>query len=277
MRGETLADFLDHAALASDTDQYDPEARVTLMTLHAAKGLEFPLVFLAGLEEGLFPHSRTLLNPEELEEERRLCYVGITRAMNTLVLTRAQYRRRYGNDAPESTVPSRFLEEVPSQLIENLGGRSPAWSVPAYSFGGRRLQGAGNAQEFESRHYNYEDESQEPPSSPNQGTGGSRPARDSVENIARFFGGKFGTAPQKPPMGGRPGASRPGLSRPAMELPEPAGERGLRKGQRVRHAKYGEGTVLLREGDGEQAKLTVMFHQHGMKKLVEKFANLEKL
>src|ERR1019366_3594332 len=72
VRGEILAEFLDHAALASDTDQFDPDARVTLMTLHAAKGLEFPLVFLAGLEEGLFPHSRTLMNPEELEEERRL-------------------------------------------------------------------------------------------------------------------------------------------------------------------------------------------------------------
>ena len=95
-RGETLAEFLDHAALASDTDQFDPNARVTLMTLHAAKGLEFPLVFLAGLEEGLFPHSRTLSSPEELEEERRLCYVGMTRAMNTLILTRAHYRRRYG-------------------------------------------------------------------------------------------------------------------------------------------------------------------------------------
>ena len=121
MRGETLAEFLDHAALASDTDQFDPDARVTLMTLHAAKGLEFPLVFLAGLEEGLFPHSRTLQNPEELEEERRLCYVGMTRAMNTLVLTRAHYRRRYGNDAPEKSIPSRFLEEVPNQLVENLG------------------------------------------------------------------------------------------------------------------------------------------------------------
>jgi DNA helicase-2/ATP-dependent DNA helicase PcrA len=126
VRGETLADFLDHAALASDTDQIDPNARVTLMTLHAAKGLEFPLVFLAGLEEGLFPHSRTLNNPEELEEERRLCYVGMTRAMDTLILTRAHYRRRYGNDAPEMSIPSRFLEEVPPGLIENLSGRGAA-------------------------------------------------------------------------------------------------------------------------------------------------------
>ncbi len=115
-RGETLAEFLDHAALASDTDQFDPNARVTLMTLHAAKGLEFPLVFLAGLEEGLFPHSRTLSSPDELEEERRLCYVGMTRAMNTLILTRAHYRRRYGADIPEASIPSRFLEEVPPQL-----------------------------------------------------------------------------------------------------------------------------------------------------------------
>ena len=83
-RGETLAEFLDHAALVSDADQYSAEARVTLMTLHAAKGLEFPLVFLCGMEEGLFPHSRTLMDPAQMEEERRLCYVGMTRAMDTL-------------------------------------------------------------------------------------------------------------------------------------------------------------------------------------------------
>ncbi len=114
-RGETLAEFLDHAALVSDADQYSAEARVTLMTLHAAKGLEFPLVFLCGMEEGLFPHSRTLMDPPQMEEERRLCYVGMTRAMDTLILTRARYRRRYGNDMPESSTPSRFLEEVPSE------------------------------------------------------------------------------------------------------------------------------------------------------------------
>ena len=102
-RGETLHEFLDHAALVSDADQYSAEARVTLMTLHAAKGLEFPLVFLAGMEEGLFPHSRTLTDPTGLEEERRLCYVGMTRAMDTLVMTRARYRRRYGNDMPEAS------------------------------------------------------------------------------------------------------------------------------------------------------------------------------
>ena len=110
-RGEALGDFLDHAALVSDADQYEAGQQITLMTLHAAKGLEFPLVFLVGMEEGLFPHSRTLMNPDDIEEERRLAYVGMTRAMNTLILSRAQYRRRYGTDMAEPSVPSRFLEE----------------------------------------------------------------------------------------------------------------------------------------------------------------------
>ena len=263
-RGETLADFLDHAALASDTDQFDPEARVTLMTLHAAKGLEFPLVFLAGLEEGLFPHSRTRNNPEELEEERRLCYVGMTRAMNTLILTRARYRRRYGNDAPEMSVPSRFLEEVPPALIENLSSRTPGWGGGAYSYAQRR-----NAPgEFGERHFNYEDESQETPRMTRGGGGGSKsqaPDAGSIDNIARFFGGKGGAV--------KAGS----LARPATEIPAASGAAGLKKGQRVRHGKYGEGTVLMREGEGEDAKLTVMFMRHGMKKLMEKFANLERI
>ncbi|HTD56163.1 MAG TPA: UvrD-helicase domain-containing protein, partial [Silvibacterium sp.] len=121
-RGETLAEFLDHAALVSDTDQYKADSHVTLMTLHSAKGLEFPLVILAGLEEGLFPLSRTLNEPDQMEEERRLCYVGLTRAMDTLILTRARYRRRYGNDMPDTSLPSRFLEEIPTHLIEDLSG-----------------------------------------------------------------------------------------------------------------------------------------------------------
>jgi DNA helicase-2/ATP-dependent DNA helicase PcrA len=275
-RGETLAEFLDHAALASDTDQFDPNARVTLMTLHAAKGLEFPLVFLAGLEEGLFPHSRTLSSPDELEEERRLCYVGMTRAMNTLILTRAHYRRRYGNDVPEMSIPSRFLEEVPPQLVENLGGRSPAWSTSAYG-AGRRHRHGGDA---EGAHFNYEDESQEIPRSLAAGSSshpGSPPkskgvrtpppegSPDNIANIARFFGSKSGSP--------RPGT----FARPAMDIPAAHGASGLKKGQHVMHAKYGEGTVLVREGDGEDAKLTVLFARHGIKKLMEKFANLKRI
>jgi DNA helicase-2/ATP-dependent DNA helicase PcrA len=301
-RSETLAEFLDHAALASDTDQFDPNARVTLMTLHAAKGLEFPLVFLAGLEEGLFPHSRTLSSPEELEEERRLCYVGMTRAMNSLILTRAHYRRRYGADMPEASVPSRFLEEVPSQLVENLGSRGPAWSTPAYTpaYGAARRHGS--APGSHGAHFNYEDESQEIPHSAAASSSSSRqsstpkhqsagaprdksartpeaPQPNSIDNIARFFGGKSGAPTDRFSSAGlKSGAGRPGsFARPAMEIPKPNGASGLKKGQRVMHSKYGEGTVLLREGDGEDAKLTVLFARHGIKKLMEKFANLRRI
>ncbi|MEO6983264.1 MAG: 3'-5' exonuclease, partial [Edaphobacter sp.] len=156
-RGESLHEFLDHAALVSDADSYSEEARVTLMTLHAAKGLEFPLVFLTGMEEGLFPSGRTMVDPAGLEEERRLCYVGMTRAMDTLVMTRARYRRRYGSDMPDSSIASRFLEEVPSRLVEDLGSPTPrpAWSTGYGSGYGGRSDG-----EVGERHYSYEDEDQ---------------------------------------------------------------------------------------------------------------------
>ncbi len=159
-RGETLDQFLDHAALVSDADAYDEAAQITLMTLHAAKGLEFPLVFLGGLEEGLFPHSRTFLQPDDIEEERRLCYVGMTRAMDTLVLTRAVYRRRYGTDLPEASIPSRFLEEVPAGLVEELGTSRKARRVAADSYGGYARAGRTQSHEPESSHYAYEDEDQ---------------------------------------------------------------------------------------------------------------------
>ena len=246
-RGETLNEFLDHAALVSDADQYDETARITLMTLHAAKGLEFPLVILVGMEEGLFPHSRTLMSPDDIEEERRLCYVGMTRAMDTLILSNARYRRRYGTDMPEASIPSRFLEEVPAELLQDLaaGRRTTSYSAAHPS------------------HYPYEDEdqrpqygrSQQPPRNGYQGK-----TYNSIGNIAEFFAsrGKKFSLPQKPA--------------PA----EPAATTGFKPGQRVRHPKYGEGMVYQREGDGENAKLTVQFHKFGLKKLVEKYAHLEK-
>ncbi|MBV8072363.1 MAG: UvrD-helicase domain-containing protein, partial [Acidobacteriaceae bacterium] len=125
-RGETAAEFLDHAALVSDADSVDQQAPVSLLTIHNAKGLEFPNVFIAGLEEGIFPHSRSLNAEAAMEEERRLCYVGMTRAEKRLYLTWARYRRRYGNSQPEVCMPSRFLNEVPPSLRERL---SPAREV----------------------------------------------------------------------------------------------------------------------------------------------------
>ncbi len=285
-RGETLHEFLDHAALVSDADGYSEEARVTLMTLHAAKGLEFPLVFLTGMEEGLFPHSRTLTDPTGLEEERRLCYVGMTRAMDTLVMTRARYRRRYGSDMPEPSIASRFLEEVPSRLVEDLGSppARPQFSGSGYGseYGGAyatpypkaNRYGRANAEEGE-RHYSYEDEDQTAQSGERASAGrtGSRggdnrtgyagktaAAGQSMDNIASFFAARG----QK-------------ISRPKLEVEAPTGKTGLKQGSRVRHPKYGEGTVFRREGDGDDAKITVQFQQHGVKKLVEKFAQLERL
>jgi DNA helicase-2/ATP-dependent DNA helicase PcrA len=197
----------------------------------------------------------------------------MTRAMNTLILTRAHYRRRYGADVPEASVPSRFLEEVPAQLIENLGNRGPAWSTPAYGAGRHRSSTSGSHR----AHFNYEDESQEIPHAatpslspsrrltPRGQSAGAPPPERSIDNIARFFGAGHGAV--------RPGA----FTRPAMDVPASNGASGLKKGQRVMHTKYGEGTVLQREGDGEDAKLTVLFARHGMKKLMEKFANLRRI
>ncbi len=249
-RGETLDQFLDHAALVSEADDYDERAQITLMTLHAAKGLEFAVVFLCGLEEGLFPHSRTLVEPDDIEEERRLCYVGMTRAMNTLILTRAAYRRRYGTDLPEASVPSRFLAEVPVQLLEDLG--SPR--------GSRISSRTGVSALHEHTHFAYEEEDQ-------SASWGGRKRRgafsgrtyNSIENIAEFFASR-----------GRK------FSLPKLPVEEPAGRRGFRPGQRVRHPKYGEGIVYQREGEGENAKITVQFPRFGLKKLVEKYAQLEK-
>ena len=289
-RGESLTEFLDHAALVSDTDSYSSDARVTLMTLHAAKGLEFPLVFLAGMEEGLFPNSRTMLDPTGLEEERRLCYVGMTRAMDTLVMTRARYRRRYGSEMPDASIASRFLEEVPAHLMEDLGSPAnrPQFSGTAYATPYPRRNRFGRANDLPSdgdRHFSYEDEDQTGQSSVAPGhraaaikfsttriAPGSRPiARpastgNSIDNIASFFASRGQKIPSGQPF-----------SRPKIDIPTPTGKAGLRQGSRVRHPKYGEGTVFRREGDGDDAKITVQFQQYGVKKLVEKFAQLEAL
>jgi len=255
-RGETLDQFLDHAALVSDADAYDEQAQITLMTLHAAKGLEFSLVFLCGLEEGLFPHSRTFLQPDDIEEERRLCYVGMTRAMDTLVLTRAVYRRRYGTDLPEASVPSRFLEEVPSGLVEELGGSRRKRESS-------RTRVSAPHEPREQAHYAYEDEDQSTANwaAPSHARAPVYSGRsyNSIDNIAEFFasrGKKF--------------------SVPKTLVEEPKGKKGFKPGQKVRHPKYGEGTVYHREGEGEEAKITVQFPRFGLKKLVEKYAQLER-
>jgi DNA helicase-2/ATP-dependent DNA helicase PcrA len=193
----------------------------------------------------------------------------MTRAMDTLIMSRARYRRRYGNDSPESSVASRFLDEVPSKLIEDL---SPKPYASAYATPYPQRRGSGDEYSNDSG-YSYEDESQESGggarsyASQRYGGGGRpKPGSGPLDNTAAFFG-KAGFSKSTAPFPGRP----------KLAVAEPTGKTGLGKGIKVRHPKYGDGIIFAREGDGEDAKLTVQFSSHGMKKLVEKFAQLERL
>ncbi len=245
-RGETLRDFLDHAALVSDADEYKAEAQVTLMTMHAAKGLEFPLVFIVGLEEGVFPHSRANESQNDLEEERRLCYVAITRAEKYLYLTRAKQRRVYGAETPSD--PSRFLMEFPAELIEDFstGGSWLRYANEASTFDHREAtaragQAARRAGNYQGRTYN------------------------SADSVKEFFARQGRQIEAAPPDAGA-GSDARGAGRVAA---------GLKVGTRVRHAKYGVGLIVKREGEGEDAKLTINFPGYGHKKMIEKYAALE--
>ncbi len=269
-RGETAADFLDHAALVSETDALDEQAAVLLLTMHNAKGLEFPNVFIAGLEEGIFPHSRSFNSEAAMEEERRLCYVAMTRAQKRLYLTWARYRRRFGGAQPEICLPSRFLNEVPPSLRENLSGSRQPHTEHVELFAEQHdVREAVKRNLYTGRTYN------------------------SVENIAQFFAER-GMAPPsgftratqlaQPAPGAREpaGSQRPSApSAPSVRsslAPRSAGTRhgsGFRAGVTVRHPKYGRGTVLRREGDGEDAKLTISFPGYGLRKIVEKYAEIK--
>ncbi len=141
MEFDTVDAFLEQIALVADTDQIDgDDSRVVLMTLHSAKGLEFPVVFLIGAEEGVFPHLRALTEPEELEEERRLAYVGITRARERLYISHAWSRMLFGST--QYNPPSRFLDEIPAELVEHRGdGRRASGRGSYRSDGGGRRDG----------------------------------------------------------------------------------------------------------------------------------------
>jgi DNA helicase-2/ATP-dependent DNA helicase PcrA len=257
-RGESISDFLDHAALVADADAFDEKAPVTLMTLHNAKGLEFPVVFLSGMEQGLFPHSRSMNSEEALEEERRLCYVGMTRARRRLILTWARYRRRFGGGEQERSTPSWFLSEVPENLISNLGVKDEPGEVDLFSERHAVRQSA-KRNTFTGKTY------------------------DSVENISQFFGERGmrlnakaapnpnKTPPQPPPA---PFSRPPVAAKPVAAVP--AAPKTARTGMTVEHPKYGTGTVVRREGEGDDAKITVNFPRFGLKKLVEKYAGLKR-
>jgi DNA helicase-2/ATP-dependent DNA helicase PcrA len=162
----SLGGFVDRLSLLSDVDEAEgaPDARVWMMTLHAAKGLEFPVVVIAGLEENLFPHSRSADDQAELEEERRLCYVGMTRARRRLLLTSAARRRWYGEYRP--TAPSRFIDEVPPELMERSEARGASYYQPSLGSWDRRPNPYGRGASGPRRvreaspSYAYEDEDQ---------------------------------------------------------------------------------------------------------------------
>ena len=267
-RGETAADFLDHAALVSDADAVDERAPVSLLTMHNAKGLEFSNVFIAGMEESIFPHSRSFNSEAAMEEERRLCYVAMTRAEQRLYLTWARYRRRYGASQPEVCLPSRFLNEVPPSLRERLSPYKDRYteevdlfseqndvreSVKRNLYTGRTYNSVENIAQF------FAERGMPPPSGLTQRPQDRPPANTSAQVSNQ-------RAPvARPVSNARPAATGATSGRAAS---------GFRAGAVIDHPKYGRGTVLRREGDGEDAKLTISFPGYGLKKIVEKYAGI---
>ena len=255
-----LRDFIDHSALVSDTDKFDRNAAVTMMTVHAAKGLEFPVVFLVGLEDGIFPHSRSLNDTKELEEERRLAYVAITRAERVLYVTHSMRRRVYGEEM--AAEPSQFLNEMPLDLIHDLS-RGSSWLSFAKNSGAKSNKYAASALRGDTR--------TEKPK--NLYTGKTYNSSDAV---AEFFKKKGLPTAE---IGDRPTISKPlsGFDKLKSQATTPdPNPKSFVAGSHVRHEKYGKGLVLRREGSGDNVKLTISFPGFGQKKLIEKFANLEK-
>jgi DNA helicase-2/ATP-dependent DNA helicase PcrA len=275
---EGLRDFIDHSALVADTDQYKSDVPVTLMTAHSAKGLEFPLVFIVGLEDGLFPHSRSLSDASDIEEERRLAYVAMTRAEKYLYVTHAVKRRVYGEEL--ASEPSQFLNEMPLELIDDIS-RGRSWL--SFARNSKALeQAAGSLQ------YEYDDSAPTASARIAEGRDSDRlsarrpgtkfPGKtyDSVESIEEFFRKRSEKMGGQQSRSTQAAAARPQSSPPraAAQAAPPATD--ILPGSYVRHAKYGRGLVLRREGTGDQTKFTVSFPGYGQKKLIEKYANLEK-
>ncbi len=274
--GNGLRDFIDHAALTSDTDKYDRNAAVTMMTVHSAKGLEFPVVFLVGLEDGIFPHSRSINDQNELEEERRLAYVAITRAEKILYVTHSMRRRTYGEEI--AAEPSQFLNEMPLELIEDLSHGS-SWL--SYSKGS-----TATANNYAASALRGETVREKPK---NLYTGKTY---NSADAVAEFFKKREVSESVPPAVAGGDVSDAEGSARKPItgldKLKAFAGDQskiqnpkskigeGFVAGSHVRHGKYGKGLVLRREGSGDNVKLTVSFPGFGQKKLIEKFANLEK-
>src|SRR2546427_4493503 len=271
-----LRDFIDHSALVADTDQYKADVPVTLMTAHSAKGLEFPLIFIVGLEDGLFPHSRSLSDASDIEEERRLAYVAMTRAEKYLYVTHAVSRRVYGEEL--ASEPSQFLNEMPIDLIEDLS-RGKSWL--SFARGSKALEQAAGSLEYDYDESSEGGELQTEVYAPSGKLSARHPDKkysgktyDSVESIDEFFRKRAARMGASGFRGTGPALRKGSDTSSTNEIRTPT-ITGAVPGSYVRHAKYGRGLVLRREGSGDQTKLTVSFPGYGQKKLVEKYAGLQ--
>jgi DNA helicase-2/ATP-dependent DNA helicase PcrA len=282
---DALDRLLEETALVADQDSYEGDAdAVTLITLHAAKGLEFPVVFIAGLEEGLFPHNRALEDDRELEEERRLAYVGITRAKRRLFLSHAWRRMTWGMG--QASVPSRFLLEIPAELMDGpqLAGtegerdldldlvfgarRTSRFGTPARGGGGAFREGSGR------------------PGAPRPGER-FQATRDLAARRGSFAegapSGSLGArrawdaaleASHSPSADGTPAGAAPSTRSDRAVIP---GERQFRDGDRVRHARWGDGIVVTSKLTRSDEEVTVAFKDAsvGRKTMLASLANLD--
>ncbi len=264
-----LEEFLAHISLVSDIDNYEEGTdSVVLMTLHSAKGLEFPVVFMVGMEEGIFPGYRSMLEESELEEERRLCYVGITRAKQKLYMTHAFRRTLFGNTS--CNFVSRFVREISPELIDDLnddnaaaqgvyGARSNSFSnISSNTFTNRFSNTFTNT--FTSSYTNSYAKSPGFGRSPDTVKGFALPGLNN-SSVTNKPGNSFAT--------NIPG-NHFGISNPGNNF-------DFKVGDRVRHKKFGIGIITSAEAEGNDYKLEIQFENVGMKRLMASFANLVKV
>jgi len=244
----SLSDYLDSLSLMSDLDRYDEGKGVTLMTLHSAKGLEYRVVFLAGMEEGILPHSQSRDESDDIEEERRLCYVGMTRAREQLYCIHCYERRIHGQYREQS--PSPFLSEIPEEAREEI----KLYKRPSYS------------RDREQQSTGWRDRDR--PITNRAFNSGSAPspaprtkAADTTSAVLSFF--------KDSPVQFDPNSIKP-VTQKSQTIE-------LKRGSRVRHEQFGDGVILRMEGNGGEAKLTVYFDRAGTKKFIAKFAKLTRL
>jgi DNA helicase-2/ATP-dependent DNA helicase PcrA len=248
----TLNDFLEGITLSSDIDNLEEtDDMVTLMTLHSAKGLEFPVVFLVGMEEGIFPGYKSVGEPKELEEERRLFYVGITRAKEYLFMTCAKHRTIFGSTSYNAI--SRFISEIPEELLDGFAelNKSKEEDFEDSNYGwsyGNNYAGKVKTYKFNEENSNYK----------NVAASVSTPSSKTVNNNSGFA---FRTAENF--------LNSLGSKTNNVDISK------YQQGQRVYHKKFGEGTINNVEPEGEDAKIDINFDKAGHKRLMAKFAGLE--